>query len=99
MFRSLQLTEFRSLQLTETCRLNFSQANVILKDPVVVNQTLVAVARIRVATILEFQVCEILAVAVAVVADFGVWKRLAVGLMAPLQESVLHLVAKHCVCV
>ena len=36
----------------------------ILKDPVVVNQTLVAV-----------------------------------GLMAPLQESVLHLVAKHCVCV
>ena len=33
---------FRSLQLTETCRLNFSQANVILKDPVVVDQTLVA---------------------------------------------------------
>ena len=43
MFRSLQLTEFRSLQLTETCRLNFAQANVILKDPVVVDQTLVAV--------------------------------------------------------
>ena len=64
-----------------------------------VNQTIVAVARMRGATILEFQVCEILAVAVAVVADFGVWKRLAVGLMAPLQESVLHLVAKHCVCV
>ena len=64
MCGSLQLTELRSLQLTETCRLNFSQAHVILKDPVVVNQTLVAV-----------------------------------GLMAPLQESVLHLVAKHCVCV
>ena len=64
MFRSLQLTEFRSLQLTEICRLNFSQAHVILKDPVVVDQTLVAV-----------------------------------GLMAPLQESVLPLVANHFVCV
>ena len=56
MCRSLQLTEFRSLQCT--CRLNFAQAHVILKDSVVVDQTLVAV-----------------------------------GMMAPLQESVLHLVA------
>ena len=64
MFRSLQLTEFRSLQLTEICRLNFSQAHVILKDPVVVDQTLVAVK-----------------------------------LMAPLQESVLPLMANHFVSV
>ena len=68
MCGSLQLTELRSLQLTETCRLNFSQAHVILKDP----------GSRRVVVFLT---------------------RVAAGLMASLQESVLHLVAKHCVCV